>query len=72
MTDHTHEQPVIVQNDGGGNGLAMIVGALLVLALLVGIWYFALGPGGGTTDQQDINVTVPEVDVNVQPSAPAP
>ena len=36
MTDHTHDQPVIVQTDSGGNGLAMIVGVLLVLALLVG------------------------------------
>ena len=44
----------------------MIVGVLLVLALLVGMQYFALGPGAGTTGEQDVNVTVPEVDVNIQ------
>lgn len=70
MTDHTHDHghgnDVIVEDRG--SGLGMILGIVLIVALLAGIWYFALGPGAGTFSGEngDVNVNVPEqVDVNV-------
>jgi hypothetical protein len=51
MTDYREKDTVVV-SDGGdrGTGLGMIVGILLVIALLVAVWYFTLGPGRGTTN----------------------
>jgi hypothetical protein len=49
--------------DNRGSGLGTILGIVVIAALLVGIWYFAFGPGqgtfnGGSTDQPNINVDV--------------
>jgi hypothetical protein len=41
--------------------MGAIVGVIVVLLLLVGFWYFALGPGQGTfggSKANDINVNV--------------
>mgnify|MGYP006952639081 CR=1 FL=1 len=49
---HDHHDTVVVE-DRGGSGLGAILGILAIVALLVAIWYFALGPGAspsGTTD----------------------
>jgi len=77
MTDHTHghdHNDVVVEDRG--SGLGTILGIVLIVALLAGIWYFALGPGAGmfTGESGDVNVNVPEqVDVNVsQPEQSAP
>jgi len=54
MTEH-HDRDTVVVTDSGGSGMGMILGVLLVIALLVAVWYFTLGPGttrdsgGGTT-----------------------
>ena len=69
MTHDHGSHDVIVEDRGGGIGT--ILGVIVIIALLAGIWYFALGPGqgtfGGTTDSgTDINV-----DVNL-PSVEAP
>jgi hypothetical protein len=67
--DHEHRD-VIVENRGGG--LGTILGVIVILALLVGIWYFAFGPGQGTFQGAtegggtDINV-----DVNLPSVEPA-
>ena len=60
-TDHDHD--VVVDNRGSGVGA--ILGVIVILALVVGVWYFAFGPGqgtfgGSTTDggSTDINVNV--------------
>jgi hypothetical protein len=58
---HDHDHDVVVDNRGSGVGA--ILGVIVIIALIVGIWYFAFGPGqgafGGTTDQpNDINVNV--------------
>jgi hypothetical protein len=67
MTDHDHDRDVIVEDRGSNVGT--ILGIIVILALIVGIWYFAFGPGqgtfGGTTTQPDINV-----DVNLPSAAP--
>src|SRR5688572_13248482 len=44
MTEH-HDRDTVVVRDGGSN-LGTILGALLVIALLIAVWYFTLGPGG--------------------------
>jgi hypothetical protein len=54
MTEH-HDRDTVVVSDSGGSGMGMILGVLLVIALLVAVWYFTLGPGatdngGGTTN----------------------
>ncbi len=56
-----HDREVIV--DDRGSGVGMILGVVVVIALLIGIWYFAMGPGqgvfGGSSDQPNkINVNV--------------
>jgi hypothetical protein len=56
MTEH-HDRDTVVVSDSGGSGMGMILGVLLVIALLVAVWYFTLGPGttrdsgGGTTNR---------------------
>ncbi len=64
---HEHDREVIVSD--GGSGFGVIVGVILVIALLAGIWFFALGPGSSSTSgtgQPDINV-----DVSVPTAQPA-
>lgn len=50
----THDQhDTVVVEDRGGSGMGAILGILTIVALLVAIWYFALGPGAnpsGTTN----------------------
>lgn len=74
-TSHDHDHDVVVEDRG--SGLGTILGIVLIVALLAGIWYFALGPGAGmfTGESGDVNVNVPEdvnVDVNTNPEQPAP
>jgi hypothetical protein len=57
----THEDHDTVVVERGGSGIGAIVGVIVVLLLLVGFWYFALGPGQGTfggSKANDINVNV--------------
>jgi len=44
MTER-HDRDTVVVTDSGGSGLGMILGVLLIIALLVAVWYFTLGPG---------------------------
>ena len=58
--DNEHDTVVV---DNRGSSLGTILGIIVIAALLVGIWYFAFGPGqgtfnGGTTEQPNINVDV--------------
>jgi len=54
MTER-HDRDTVVVTDSGGSGMGMILGVLLIIALLVAVWFFTLGPGatrdsgGGTT-----------------------
>jgi hypothetical protein len=47
-----------------GSGMGTILGILVIAILVVGVWYFAFGPGqgtfggGDTTQPNDINVNV--------------
>jgi hypothetical protein len=64
MTEH-HDRDTVVVSDSGGSGMGMILGVLLIIALLVAVWYFTLGPG--TTPRSDGGANPPAV-----PSLPAP
>ena len=58
-----NDRDTVVVTDSG-SGLGTILGVLLIIALLVAVWYFTLGPGttrdGGTTNPPAV------------PSVPAP
>jgi hypothetical protein len=65
--DHDHDTVVV---EDRGSGIGTILGVIVILALLVGIWYFAFGPGQGTFTGSDTGTDI-NVDVNV-PSLEAP
>lgn len=55
-------------NSGGGNnGLAFIVGGLLVLVVIIGAFVFL---GGGLTQKKevDVNIKAPEIEAPKLPS----
>ena len=61
MSTSHDDHDVIVVDRGGGAGT--IIGVIVIALLLVGIWFFAFGPGrdafDGARDQpNDINVNV--------------
>jgi hypothetical protein len=49
MAEYRDRDTVVVSDRS--SGLGTILGVLLVIALLVAVWYFTLGPGRGTVDQ---------------------
>jgi hypothetical protein len=61
-----NDRDTVVVTDSG-SGLGTILGVLLIIALLVAVWYFTLGPGT-TPSTNDGGGTTP---VN-PPSLPAP
>lgn len=71
MTEPRDRDTVVVTDRDGGSGLGMIVGILLVIALLVAVWYFTLGPGRGTTTNNSGGTTNPAPSVQV-PAASQP
>jgi cbb3-type cytochrome oxidase subunit 3 len=69
---HEHET-VVVESDRGGSGMGAVLGIIAIIVLLAAVWYFALGPGAGSTatttnNNTTNNNTVPTV---TQPAAPA-
>jgi hypothetical protein len=65
---HEDRDTVVVTDSGSSTGL--ILGVLVVVIVLAGLWYFAMGPGagGGTTQENnpDVNIEVP-VEPPVEP-----
>jgi hypothetical protein len=61
-TDNRDHDVVVVER--GGSGAGTILGVIVIALLLVGIWFFAFGPGQGTFGGEstqngtDINVDV--------------
>jgi hypothetical protein len=62
MTEHRDRDTVVV-TDRGSSGMGMVLGVVLIIALLVAVWFFTLGPGatrdGGTTPVVP-SLTVPD------------
>ena len=52
-----HRDTVVVKDGGSSDGL--LIGNLALVIVLVGAWYFLMGPCAGTTNvPNDINVNV--------------
>jgi hypothetical protein len=60
--EHDHDTVVVDERDSG-SGMGAILGVLGIIVLLVAIWYFALGPGAGTTG------TTTNIDNTINPPA---
>ena len=67
--DYDRDRDTVVVRDEGSSA-GMILGILAVIIVLAGLWYFAMGPGAGTTDEgnPDVNIEAP---VDVEPVEPA-
>ena len=48
MSDEHHDT-IVVEGERTGSGMGAILGIIAIIALLVAVWYFALGPGTSTT-----------------------
>lgn len=70
MTDHHDRETVVVRD--GGSSLGTILGALLIIALLVAVWYFTLGPGGNATGGTDTDTDDNPVPTLELPASDAP
>ena len=46
---HDHHDTVVVDDRRSGSGMGAILGIIAILVLLAAVWYFALGPGSGST-----------------------
>jgi len=54
------DDAVVVDRGGGGSSMGVILGILIVLLIVAGVWWFALGPGAGTSSNGgSINVNLP-------------
>ena len=56
MTDEHHDT-VVVDDSDRGTGMGAILGVIAIVVLLVAVWYFALGPGAGSTGTTNNNNT---------------
>jgi hypothetical protein len=64
MTEH-HDRDTVVVTEGGSS-MGTILGVALIIVLLIGVWYFTLGPGGGSSTPADTdgdNQVVPSLEV---------
>ena len=57
MTDEHHDT-VVVDDRDRGSGMGAILGVIAIVVLLVAVWYFALGPGAGSTGTTNNNNTI--------------
>jgi hypothetical protein len=77
MSDYREREVVdrdtTVVREDRGTGLGTILGILLVIALLIAVWYFTLGPGRGTTTTNSGGgQPAPSVQASQAPASQAP
>ena len=72
MTYDDRDRDTVVVDDRG-SGMGAILGIIAIIALLVAVWYFALGPGAGSsTTTNNNNTTVnPPAASDIIPEQPA-
>ena len=60
----TDRNSTVVVKDGGTNS-GLILGIVAILIVVAAVWFFAIGPGAGTTTpgDVDINVNLPSIEV---------
>jgi hypothetical protein len=61
MTDPHYDRDTVVVKDGGSS-TGLMLGIIAVIIVLIGAWYFLMGPGTGTSstsNDTNINVTLP-------------
>jgi hypothetical protein len=61
---HDHDHDVIVENRGSSTGV--ILGVIVIVALIAGIWFFAFGPGQGTFGGSSAGNGSTDINVNVE------
>ncbi len=49
LMTHEHDHDTVVVEDSGGSGMGAMLGVIAIIVLLAAIWFFALGPGTGST-----------------------
>jgi hypothetical protein len=67
MSDPHYDRDTVVVKDGGSS-TGLMLGIIAVIIVLIGAWYFLMGPGttpSSTSNDTNINVTLPS-------GAPAP
>ena len=52
---HEHHDTVVVDEDRSSGGMGAILGIIAIVVLLAAVWYFALGPGAGSTGTTNNN-----------------
>ena len=70
---HEHDHDTVVVEDSGGRGMGAILGVIAIIVLLAAVWYFALGPGSGSTTINNTNNgggNTPTQPAATQPAAP--
>ena len=68
MSDNDRDVVVV---DSRGSGVGAILGVIVILAHLVGFWYYAFGPGQGTFGGASSG-TGTDINVNVDLPSAAP
>jgi hypothetical protein len=62
----TDRNTVVVKDGSGGSSTGVLLGVVLIILVLAGIWYFALGPGAGSSGSNpdtNINVNLPSLEI---------
>ena len=67
-----HRDTVVVTDDRGGSGMGAILGVIAIIALLVAVWYVALGPGAGSGGTTNNNNTIDNGGNQPAATQPAP
>ena len=71
---HEHDHDTVVVGDSGGSGMGAVLGVIAIIVLLAAVWFFALGPGSGSTTINNSNNgggNTPTEPAVTQPAAPA-
>ena len=70
---HDHETVIVEKGDGGGGtNMGVVLGIIGIVVLLIAVWYFALGPGGGSKNTTNTNNNTVNPPAASQPAASQP